>query len=119
MSILEIFQNYDIDTYFDETGLQNLLNFDNQNPCLPYLVKLFYTNMENSIPPQPTAITSNVLNKHITFQIPTLGRILGIPHSGSSLKAIKMNNEEILGKMLYPDIKPDHGLNSNTLRPEA
>lgn len=113
-------QNYDIDTLFEESGLANLLSIDNMTPCFPYLVKLFYTNMSTTSPPQTTAITSNVMNHPIRFSTPILGNILGIPHIGSSLKSIQMNNPEVLARMLYPNRQVKLGLNSiQDLRPQA
>ena len=105
-------QNYDIDTLFEESGIQNLLSFHNLTPCFPYLVKLFYTNMETTTPPQSPALTSNVMNHPIIFQCPRLGNILGVPHVGNSLKSIKMDNPEVLARMLFPDRLPIPGLNA-------
>jgi len=113
-------QNYDIDTLFEASGLLNLLSFNHMTPCFPYLVKLFYTNMETTTPPQPTALTSNVMNHPIRLSSSRLGSILDVPHVGSSLKSIKMNNPTVLSRMLFPDREPKAGLNSiQDLRPQA
>ena len=113
-------QNYDIDTLFEESGIQNLLSFHNLTPCFPYLVKLFYTNMETTTPPQPPALTSNVMNHPIIFQCPRLGRILGVPHVGNSLKSIKMDNPVVLARMIFPGRLPIPGLNAiHDLQPQA
>lgn len=118
VNFLEL-QNYDVDTLFQSSGLDTLLSCNNMTPCFPYLVKLFFTNMSTSEPHQTTAITSNVLNIPIRFTIPRLGSILGIPHTGTTLKSVKMDNPDVLGRMLYPNVRPEPGLNSNNLQPQA
>ena len=60
-------QNYEVDTLFEASGLINLLFCDNMTPCFPFLVKLFYTNMTYTNPPQPNAIMSSVKNVPIKF----------------------------------------------------
>ena len=85
-------QNYEIDTLFEASGLINLLSFDNMTPYFPFLVKLFYTNMSVSTPPDPQAIISSVKNIPIKFTTHRLGTILTIPNIGISLKSVKLDN---------------------------
>jgi hypothetical protein len=112
-------QHYDIDTIFQASRLYNLLDADNMDPCFPYLVKLFYTNMTSNEPNQTTAIMSNVLNNPIRVTIPLLGHILGIPFTGTLLKNVKMEDLNVLARMMNPNVRPDPPFNSNNLLPQA
>ena len=112
-------QNYEVDTLFEASGLINLLSCDNMTPCFPFLVKLFYTNMTYTNPPQPNAIMSSVKNVPIKFSPQRLGNILTIPHTGLALKSIKIDNEEVIAKMLNPGVDVKPGLNATNLQPQA
>ena len=110
-------QNYEIDTLFESTGLVNLLSSDNMFPCFPFLVKLFYTNMTTTKPPENRAILSSFRNVLIKFSPHRLGMILGIPSTGLFLSSIKITDEGVIANMLYPGVQVKLGLNATDLKP--
>ena len=46
------YSNYDISNLFETAGLYNLLAYENRVPSYPFLVRLLYTNLNISYPPQ-------------------------------------------------------------------
>lgn len=115
----EDFGDIELETLLKSSGLFNLFSKNNSIYCYPFLVKLFYTNLTFSNPPQPKAIITSVKNVPITFNTTLLGVILGIPNIGLSLDHIQMDNKGVIKNIVVRGKKFQAGMKANSLQPLA
>jgi hypothetical protein len=115
----EDFDDLELGNLLKATGLFNLFSRNNSVACYPFLVKLFYTNLAFSNPPQPRVITTSVKNIPISFNPTLLGNILGIPSIGMSLDRIKMENRGVIQNIVIHGKKFKPGMSANSLQPLA
>ena len=111
------FPNYDISTLFARTGLHNVFSLNNKVACYPFLVRLFYTNLEISSPPPNHFFETSVKNIPIKLSPIELGTLLRIPTTGATLQSIKMDNPEILNLMFEDGIRFKPGIFTRAFRP--
>lgn len=109
------FSNYDLSNLFESTGLLHLFSDDNMVPCYPFLVRLFYTNMEISTTPR--FLETTVKNIPIKLTPQRIGNLLNIPFTGKTLDKIEMNNPSILHDMLNDGEQLAPGMFTRSFRP--
>jgi hypothetical protein len=111
------FIHYPLEYLFKTTGLFDLLSIDNLVLCYPFLVRLFYTNLSSSTPPQNNFLESSVKNIHIKLTPKQIGNLLKVPSTGLSLNSITMDDDDILSTMLEDGETLNPHIFNRALRP--
>ena len=109
---------WNFSSYFENVGLLELFSAENKKPSYPFLVQLFYTNIERvGTIGGSEKIKTLVKGMEIELTTKTIGKIFNIPYQGVSLSSVRMNDSDLLSNHIF---LPGHGKplnNSNKLRP--
>jgi len=111
------FPNYDISNLFNQTGLRFIFSLDNKVACYPFLVMLFYTNLQATSPPPTRYIETIVKNITIKLTPTQLGTLLRVPTTGATLQSITIDNPAILQAMFEDGTNFQPGIFTRAFRP--
>ena len=89
------FTGCDISSYLQQTGLYTMFSIDSKQGYYPFLLHLFYTNLNFEDNDDNVQLSTLVKGVDIKLTLKSLGRILNIPYHGLTLNEIEMTDEKV------------------------